>query len=439
VVADLAKSWSVSEDRRTYTFHLDTRATFSNGHPVTADDVAYSLARHLWPKSPSVLANYLRDLIVGGSRTRANSLPAGIRVISARSLQISIIGPYSMFLMMLATPSFAIVEKLSAEGGVFVGSGPFVVEQSGEPGVMKLLARNSYTGKTPKAKTITIHTFKNPEQLAQSVESGGIDVAYGYPMQKTGLLDRRSEYVASKTNSFAYGHFFFNARSAPFTAASVRRDTAALVYQAIEKWPNREGFLEFNPTYLPKMIMPSEYYKRTLPRIDPLSYRVKWGKSFDKRPVRLAVLDTYNVPDLFAGMIHEFAAGGVNLEVRLIPSVKLRSLMQSKDYDLLFVPYIGSYGDPDGLLDPLSERSTLRLGNFETDQLSRAIASFKFMEPRSARLASYTHALMDFEGTWNVIPAFQLSLPIVHKKKIAIPDTSYRFEADLASFFWEAS
>ena len=44
-----AKSWDISEDLLTYTFHLREEACWSNGDPVTAEDFAYSLRRFLHP------------------------------------------------------------------------------------------------------------------------------------------------------------------------------------------------------------------------------------------------------------------------------------------------------------------------------------------------------------------------------------------------------
>jgi len=38
----LATKWEVSDDRLTYTFHLDAKARFSDGQPVTADDVVFT-------------------------------------------------------------------------------------------------------------------------------------------------------------------------------------------------------------------------------------------------------------------------------------------------------------------------------------------------------------------------------------------------------------
>jgi hypothetical protein len=45
IVPLLARSWTVSEDRRTYDFQLQPGVTFSNGAPFTADDVKFSIDR----------------------------------------------------------------------------------------------------------------------------------------------------------------------------------------------------------------------------------------------------------------------------------------------------------------------------------------------------------------------------------------------------------
>lgn len=39
----LAKSWDISKDGKTYTFHLNQNMTFSNGDKLDADDVAWSI------------------------------------------------------------------------------------------------------------------------------------------------------------------------------------------------------------------------------------------------------------------------------------------------------------------------------------------------------------------------------------------------------------
>src|SRR5215813_3815239 len=45
LLPDLATSWDIAKDGLTYTFHLRTDAKFSDGSPLTASDVVYSITR----------------------------------------------------------------------------------------------------------------------------------------------------------------------------------------------------------------------------------------------------------------------------------------------------------------------------------------------------------------------------------------------------------
>lgn len=59
-----AASWDISDDRRTYTFHIRPDAKWSNGDPVTAHDFQYSLRRLLDPLTASryaYLAWYIKN------------------------------------------------------------------------------------------------------------------------------------------------------------------------------------------------------------------------------------------------------------------------------------------------------------------------------------------------------------------------------------------
>ena len=57
-----ADSWELSEDGRTWTFHLRQDAKWSDGEPVTADDWVYSFRRYLNPEMANVYAWFLFDL-----------------------------------------------------------------------------------------------------------------------------------------------------------------------------------------------------------------------------------------------------------------------------------------------------------------------------------------------------------------------------------------
>ncbi|MBL0926857.1 MAG: peptide ABC transporter substrate-binding protein [Phycisphaerales bacterium] len=51
VIPGLARRWEVSPDGRVYTFHLEPRARWSNGDPVTAEDFIYAWQRPLMPET----------------------------------------------------------------------------------------------------------------------------------------------------------------------------------------------------------------------------------------------------------------------------------------------------------------------------------------------------------------------------------------------------
>src|SRR5512141_1926865 len=53
---DIAKSWTVSPDGRTYAFELKDGLKFASGNPLTAEDVAFSLQRAvLLDKTPAFI------------------------------------------------------------------------------------------------------------------------------------------------------------------------------------------------------------------------------------------------------------------------------------------------------------------------------------------------------------------------------------------------
>ena len=56
LIGDVAKSWTVSPDGKTYTFELKNGLKFASGNPLTAEEVAYSLHRAVsLDKSPAFI------------------------------------------------------------------------------------------------------------------------------------------------------------------------------------------------------------------------------------------------------------------------------------------------------------------------------------------------------------------------------------------------
>ena len=133
----LAKSWTISEDGKVYTFQMQDDVRFASGNPVTAEDAAFSLQRVvLLNKSPAYLLTQF-----GWSK---ENVKEKIYTNDKTTLLLETEEPYapSLLLYCLTSANAAIVEKsvvLSHEkqgdlGNAWLkthhaGSGPFQLEQ----------------------------------------------------------------------------------------------------------------------------------------------------------------------------------------------------------------------------------------------------------------------------------------------------------------------
>jgi len=123
VKPQMADSWTVSDDKLTYTFVLRDGLKFHDGQAVTADDCVASLKR--WGARDAMgqkLMQFTKELAV----------------VDARTFTLTLKEPYGMVLESLGKPSSSvpfIMPKRIAETppdkqvSEFVGSGPFVFKK----------------------------------------------------------------------------------------------------------------------------------------------------------------------------------------------------------------------------------------------------------------------------------------------------------------------
>src|SRR5437868_4757801 len=119
VVPDQA-TWDISSDNKTYTFHLRSGITFSDGTPVTAQTYVYTLTRALLPEVKSPTAAMFAGVIAGANdvnRGRSKEI-SGVKAIDDYTLQITLMHPTLHFLELLAKPiCFPVNKKLIDQYG----------------------------------------------------------------------------------------------------------------------------------------------------------------------------------------------------------------------------------------------------------------------------------------------------------------------------------
>lgn len=182
VVPDLAESWDISPDGKTYTFKLRKGAKFHNGREVLAKDFQYSLERAADPKTQSPVADtYLGD-IVGVREKLAGRVRdlSGVKVIDDQTLQIQLDAPRFYFLAKMTYPTSFVVDKDNVESGKDWmdkpnGTGPFKLKEW-RKGERIILERNPDFYTEP-AKLNQVHFLLAGGSPMTMYENNEVDIA----------------------------------------------------------------------------------------------------------------------------------------------------------------------------------------------------------------------------------------------------------------------
>lgn len=117
-VPGVAHSWDVSEDGRSYTFHLRSTARWSDGAPVTARDFEWSWKRVLHPQTPSRYADLfylLRNARAYKKQEVAAAEAVGVTARDDSTLVVELEEPTPYFLHLLTSYAFLPVPRTAVE------------------------------------------------------------------------------------------------------------------------------------------------------------------------------------------------------------------------------------------------------------------------------------------------------------------------------------
>lgn len=174
----LAERYEVSEDGKIYTFILREHIRFSDGSPVTAEDVVFTVKKAQDPslKSPE-LSNWANILV---------------EAVDARTVRFTLPKAYAPFLSDatlgilpahvwrdISNEEFPFVEEMLRP----VGAGPYEVKNivRGKNGTVEryeLRAFSNYALGKPYLSKIAFVFFKTDEELAQAVTRGRVESAH---------------------------------------------------------------------------------------------------------------------------------------------------------------------------------------------------------------------------------------------------------------------
>jgi peptide/nickel transport system substrate-binding protein len=166
IVPVLATSYRWSADRKTVTFTLRQGVKFSNGDPLTAADVVYSINRVIAPKSTYPYAALMGKV-------------AKVAKVSDNQVAVTLATPNNEWLYQFAAYSNGVVLDPAAVGKLAtapVGTGPFKLSSFVPNYSVTLVANPGYWGTKPAVSTATFRYFSDANAENSALESGQINV-----------------------------------------------------------------------------------------------------------------------------------------------------------------------------------------------------------------------------------------------------------------------
>lgn len=225
---DLARSWEVSEDSLSYTFHLAADARFHDGTPVTSEDVEFSILE-VNKALVSVAARGLVPAIESVDKPDAHTIIFHLTYAYPHALD-----PYYGFGPRCTT----IVKKSDWEGTDYlmnpynfdpIGSGPYKLAEWVRGSYIVLERWEEYWAEKPEIETIVYRIIPDASAMSLAVENGEVDwVPYTVAMSEVSRLDSVPGLTAAFHGTPCGDSISlrFNLRREPFDDIDVRRAIA---------------------------------------------------------------------------------------------------------------------------------------------------------------------------------------------------------------------
>ncbi len=226
-------TWEISEDNLTYTFTLFDGVQFSNGNPLTADDVAFTY-------------NTIKEDDYAGPRLNVAQAIADIEVIDDKTIAFTMtvaspknIANFTYGIVEAASYQHSNFEEFAAKNDQPVGAGPFVLEGWAPKQYVHFVRNENYWDKEnmPTLDGVLFSNIEEDSALLAALQNGEID--FFQPQAKKENVDAIDEMAGAHLVSYlanGYTHMCFNTQINKLSDVRVRQ---ALMYAL-----DRRSFLQ---------------------------------------------------------------------------------------------------------------------------------------------------------------------------------------------------
>jgi peptide/nickel transport system substrate-binding protein len=337
IIPWLASTWQAADDGLAYTFHLIEGATWHDGIPVTAADVAFSYdyyARHpfVWTSTEVV---------------------ASVEVVSPSDVTIRLKRPSAPFLEEVAGTVPIIprhvwetvadpLQDERLEG--LTGSGPFkLAEYDTTAGAYRLTANETYWRGKPRTGEWRQITISQETQFA-ALQQGEADVALSTDASVRDLLAADERLTVFETAPLSMVRLVVNLDRSPLDRREVRQAIAyaldrTRIAETITRGPAIVGSAGVVAPETP-------WYNPSQPRYDFDTDMARSLLAGETLKLELLADASAREPDLIAPILAE---AGIEVNVQRADAATRADLIAEGNFDLALTAHIGGGGDPDYL------------------------------------------------------------------------------------------
>ncbi len=365
----LASSWDVSSDKTVYTFHLNPKAKWHDGQPVTASDVEWTVWIISHPKIASNRGNFISSIkgLDGTKRKEGVDTVEGVKVVDPQTIQFTLkaaVDPLQ-FLEQIGRNVFIIPKHLTKDIAVDkfptdpfwtkpVGDGPFKFSRYQTDQFIEFKRNDDYYLGKPNLDTLVI-SIVNPATMVAQLEKGELDMVAAGGIGDILIDDWDKVNTLQNVKAISYpadGYQYMIVRgdkNKPWGNKLVRQ---ALAYGLnrklmVDQLIKGQGMVANGP-----VIPVTQYYEKSTESAYP--YDVAKAKAllkqanFDFSYVGTFIIPTGNTIRERSGdiILSNLTDLGIKVNVQKMDFTSAMSKYKSGDYDLALVGWSGTL-DPD--------------------------------------------------------------------------------------------
>lgn len=352
LLPDLAKTWNVAADGKTYSFELKPGLKFASGNPLTAEDVVFSLQRAvLLDKTPAFIINqfgFNKDNV--RERIKATG-PLTLTLETDKGY-----APTLVYNCLTANVAGVVDKKLvmgkeATKDGVgdmgyawlktnYAGSGALKLREWRANEIVALERNDSYHGTKSKMGRVIYRHVKESATQRLLLEKGDVDIARNLTPQDLDALAANKDIKTTATPKGTVYYFSLNQKNPQLAKPEVREAFKWLVdYDAIGKTIMKNiGVVHQN--FLPVGLLGAS--KDNPYKLDVPKARALLAKAGVTLPLKVTIdmRTVQPVQGITEAIQQTLKQGGVELEILPGDGKQTLTKYRARSHDI----YIGTWG-----------------------------------------------------------------------------------------------